>query len=180
MLFKFSVPAGANAPAAPVRLLVQVKLYVAKSIVPDVTVNVVQLTAPAAVVVPAVLLIVSAAICLLLLVIVPVPAIVAVNPVKVPPLLSVKLFKDNEVVPGLNAVVPKLSVLNQLPVVRVITTAPEPVNVKFGALVDVPPVVPNVTVLVTDVASVVNPPVVAVRVNPIAVAILNTVCAAVV
>jgi hypothetical protein len=129
------------------------------------------------VVVP-VLLIVNAAIVLVLLIIVPVPTIVAVNAVYVPVVLNVKLFKFNAVVPGLNVVVPKFNVLNQLPEVRVITNAPEPVNVKFGPLVDVLPVVPTVTVLVTDVASVVNPPV-PVRVNPVAVAILKTVVAAV-
>jgi len=130
------------------------------------------------VVVP-VLLIVNAAIVLVLLIIVPVPTIVAVRPVYVPVVLNVKLFKFKLIVPGLNVVVPKLSVLNQLPVVRVVTNEPEPVSDKFGLLVAEPPVVlPNVTVLVTDVASVVNPPV-PVRVNPVAVAILKTVVAAV-
>jgi len=131
------------------------------------------------VVVP-VLLIVNAAIVLVLLIIVPVPTIVAVRPVYTAPTppLNVKLFKFNAVVPGLNVVVPKFNVLNQLPVVRVVTNEPEPVNDKLGELVDVPPVVPTVTVLVTDVASVVNPPIPE-TVNPVAVAILKTVVAAV-
>ena len=46
-----------------------------------------------------------------LLVIVPVASIVAVNPVKVPPLLSVKLVRFNDVVGIVNAVVPKFNVL---------------------------------------------------------------------
>jgi hypothetical protein len=78
--------------------------------------------------------------------------------VNVPPLDNVKLFKFKLVVPGLNTVVPKFNVLNQLPVVNVNTDVPEPVNVKFGALVVEPPVVPNVNVLVVD-ASAVKPPV---------------------
>ena len=178
ILFKFNVPVGANALVAPVRLLVQVKLNVAKSIVPDVLVNVVQLTALATVVVPEVLLIVSGPIVFPLGVNVPVPTIVAVNAVNVPPLLSVNPFKFKVVVPSTNAVVPKLRVLNQLPVVRVMTAVPLPVNVTFGALVAEPPVVPNVNVLVIE-ASVVNPPVPE-TVNPVAVAIDNTVVAAVV
>ena len=59
-----------------------------------------------------------------------------------------------------------------------ITDVPLPVNVKFGALVDEPPVVPKVTVLVID-ASVVKPPV-PVYVKPVAVANDNTTVAAVV
>ena len=42
--------------------------------------------------------------------------------------------------------------------VIVATDAPV-VNVKLGALVDVPPVVPQVNVLVTLIAATVNPPV---------------------
>ena len=54
------------------------------------------------------------------------------------------------------------------------------VNVRFGALVVVPPaVLPQVNVLVTAIAATVNPPV-PVYVNPVVVAILNTTVAAVV
>ena len=63
--------------------------------------------------------------------------------------------------------------MNQLPVVNVAIAVPLPVNVKLGALVVDPPVVPNTNVLVTD-ASTVNPPV-PVRVNPVTAAMLNTV-----
>jgi hypothetical protein len=69
-------------------------------------------------------------------------------------------------------------VLNQLPVVNVDTAVPTPVNVKFGALVIEPPVVPNVNVLVL-VEGLVKPPVPE-YVNPVTIAILNTVVAAVV
>ena len=75
-------------------------------------------------------------------------------------------------------VVPKLNVLNQLAVVSVGIEAPE-VNVKFGALVDVPPVVPQVKVLVTDIAATANPPE-PVYVKPVSVAMLNTTVVAVV
>ena len=98
--------------------------------------------------------------------------------VNVPPLLSVKLLRLNDVVPGLNAVVPKSSVLNQLPVAKDITDEPVPVIVTFGALVDVPPAVLPKKIALATVASVVNPPV-PVYVNPVAVAIDNTVVVAV-
>jgi len=111
-------------------------------------------------------------------VIVPVPLIVELNAVYVPVLDNVNPFKFSAVVPGLEDVVPKSSVLNQLAVVIVATPAPV-VNVKFGALDVVPPVVPKVNVLVTLMSGTVNPPV-PVYVNPVAVAILNTVVAAVV
>ena len=102
------------------------------NVVVPVAVNV---NAAANVVVPDVLLTVSAPnVVLVLGVIVPVPTIVAVNVVNVPPLLNVSEVKFKLVVPGLNAVVPKLSVLNQLPVVNVITAVPLPVNVKLGLL----------------------------------------------
>ena len=113
--------------------------------------------AAASVVVPAVLLIVSAAIVLPLEVMVPVPRIAAVKLVYVPPLDNVKLFKFKLVAAIVNAVVPKFNKLNQLPVVSVAIDAPL-VNVKFGALVANPPVVPNLKVLVTDII-LVNPPV---------------------
>jgi len=175
------VPILLRVPEVYAAVLEQVKLNVAKSIVPAVIVNVVQLSAAANVVVPAPLLIINGpSVVLVLGVIVPVPTIVVVIVVYTAPtpLLNVNPFRFNEVVPGLNAVVPKFNVLNQLPVVRVVTNEPEPVNDKLGELVDVPPVVPTVTVLVTDVASVVNPPIPE-TVNPVAVAILKTVVAAV-
>jgi len=97
----------------------------------------------------------------------------------VPVLDNVNPFKFSAVVPGLNEVVPKSNVLNQLAVVNVPTLAPV-VNVKFGALDVVPPaVLPKTNVLVLLIAATVNPPV-PVYVNPVAVAILNTVVAAVV
>lgn len=68
--------------------------------------------------------------------------------------------------------------LNQLAVVNVATDAPV-VNVKFGALAEVPPVVPQVNVLVALIATTVNPPV-PVYVKPVSMAMLNTVVAAVV
>ena len=112
------------------------------------------------VVVPDVLAIINdASVVLPLLVIVPVPTIVGVNVVNVPLGDSVNPFKLNAVVPGLNTVLVKLNVLNQLPVAKVITDVPVPVTVMFGALADVPPaVLPKKTALAT-VAAVVNPPV---------------------
>ena len=128
--------------------------------VPDVSVVVAVASAnanwPLKVVIP-VLLIVNAAIVLVLDVIVPVPTMVGVKPVYTAPtaLDRVRLPAiDNAVVPKLNAVLLKLRSLNQLPVESDITFVPLPVIDKLGALVDEPPVVPNVTVLVTDVASV--------------------------
>jgi hypothetical protein len=104
---------------------------------------------------------------------------VAVKVVYVPPDDNVNPFKFNAVVPGLNAVVPKLNVLNQLAVVNVCTAVPLPVSDTLGAVVAEPPAVaPKLNVLVTA-ALAVNPPV-PVYVNPVAVAMLNTVCAAVV
>jgi len=160
--------------------VVKLKPFNAK--VPDVNVVVpvaVKVSAAPKLVVPVVLLIVNAPnVVLVFGVIVPVPTIVAVNPLNVPPLDSVNPLRFSDVVPGLNAVVPKIRLLNQLPVVKVITAVPDPVNDKFGALVAEPPVVPKTTVLVI-LASVVNPPV-PVQVNAVAVAIDNTVVAAVV
>jgi hypothetical protein len=57
-----------------------------------------------------------------------------------------------------NAVVPKSKTPNQLAVVMVAIAVPDPVNERFGAIADVPPVVPKVYVLVTA-ASDRNPPV---------------------
>ena len=112
-----------------------VNVYPARSSVPEVNVVVAVAptdNAPANVVVPE-WLIVSAAIVLLLLVIVPVPPMIAVSPVNVPPELSVRLLRVNDVVPGSNAVVPKSSLLKKLVVVSVCTAVPDPVNVKLTA-----------------------------------------------
>jgi hypothetical protein len=127
---------------------------------PAVCVYVVQVNAAANVVVPAPLLMTNGPnVVFPLLVIVPVPLIDAVREVNVPPVESVKPFKFKLVAAIVNAVVPKLNVLNQLAVVNVITEVPDAVRVKFGAFVDVPPAVaPKFTVLVTA-AVVVNPPV---------------------
>ena len=57
-----------------------------------------------------------------------------------------------------NAVVPKSRVSNQLPVVNVCTAVPLPVKVRPGIIVELPPVVPKVNVLVTA-ASDINLPV---------------------
>lgn len=79
--------------------------------------------------------------------------------------------------PGLKDVDPKSRLLNQLPVVNVPTEAPV-VNVKLGAFILPPPVVPKVYVLVID-ASAANPPV-PVLVKLVGFTILNTVVPAVV
>ena len=138
-----------------------VKLYPPKSNVPDVSVVVpvdVKVNAAAKVVVPEVLLIVNANNEVFPFeVIVPVPTIVAVNAVYVPPLANVNEFTFTVVVAGVLVVPVKSNILNQLPEVIVGIDAPE-VNLRLGALVDEPPVVPNVNVLVTD-KSAVNPPV---------------------
>ena len=131
--------------------LLELKIPVVRSKPPRSRVPLVNVVVPVAinasaapnVVVPDVLLIVNAAIVLLLLVIVPVPTMVGVRVVYVPPDDNVNPFKFNAVVPGLNAVVPKLNVLNQPPVANVCTAVPVPVNVKLGAFVVEPPVIPN-------------------------------------
>lgn len=65
------------------------------------------------------------------------------------------------------------------PAVVIVATDAPVVNVRFGALDDVPPVVPQVNVLVLLIAATLNPPV-PVYVKPVSVAILNTTVAAVV
>ena len=132
-------------------------------------------------VIPEVLLITNAAsVALALLVILPVPTMVGVMVVYVPVADNVRspaMF--SAVVPGLNEVVPKFRLSNQLAVVNVATDAPV-VNVKPGALVTEPPAVaPKLNVLVLLISATVNPPV-PVRVNPVAVAMFNTVVVAVV
>jgi len=166
ILFKFSVPAGPNKLVPPVRALVQVKLNVAKSIVPEVTVNVVQRTASVAVVVPDVLSIVNvASVVLPLLVIVPVLTNVGNKLVYVPVADNIKVFKFNVALNGVEGeltvlpIVPKSSLLNQLPAWQPIAPIPDPVNVKFGLLVvEPPPEVPKLNDLSID-ASLTNPPV---------------------
>jgi len=151
------VPILDKVPAVYAAAPEQVKLKVAKSIVPAVWVYVVHDNAAAKVTVLAPLLITNAAIVLPAGVIVPVPTIVIDKLVYVPPLAKVKLFKFNEVVAGVQVLPVKSNILNQLPVVIVGIEAPD-VIARLGALVVEPPVVPNVNVLVTDIV-VVNPPV---------------------
>jgi hypothetical protein len=129
-------------PAVYVAVLEQVKLNVAKFIVPAVWVYVVQLNAAERVAVPAPLLIVNAAIALPFGVIVPVPTIVADTLVKVPPTAKVNAFKLTVVAAGVDVVPVKLSKLNQLPVVIDGTAAPV-VIARFGAFVVEPLVVPK-------------------------------------
>jgi len=149
------------------------RLYTEHANVPCVKVKAPLIVSAWANVAVPVLLTPNAAIVFALVVIVPVPTIVAVNAVYVPLLDNVRPFRFSAVVPGLNEVVPKFSVLNQLAVVSVAILAPV-VNVKFGALDVVPPaVLPQVNVLVTLIAATVNPPV-PVEVKPVTVAILNT------
>ena len=70
--------------------------------------------------------------------------------------LNVKLFKFNEVVANVNAVVPKLTVLNPLLVVSVATAVPLPVSVRLVS----PLLLPVATVYVLVMAaSAVKPPV---------------------
>ena len=108
------------------------------------------------------------------------PTRVSVKAVNVPPLDNVRSPATlNAVVGSTNAVVPKLKFLNQLAVVNVWIAVPLAVSDKLGALVAVPPVVPNVNVLVIAAVAL-NPPVVPVQVNPVASAKLSTVVAAVV
>jgi hypothetical protein len=155
-----------------------VTAYVKQASVPCVSVRApLRVSAPAKVAVPVVLTI-SVGSVLPLLVMVPVPTIVGVKLVNVPPVDNVSPFKFNAVAATANAVEPKSNRLNQLAVVNVCIAVPLSVSDKLGALVAVPPVVPNTSVLVTE-ASVVNPPV-PVYVKLVTMAILNTVVAAVV
>lgn len=162
--------------------VVRLKLFIASVPLVNVVVPVAdKLNASPSDVVPEVLLIVNAAsVALVLLVIVPVPTMLGVMVVYVPVLDSVRSpVMFSAVVPGLNVVVPKSKLSNQLPVVNVATLAPV-VNVRFGAVVNEPPAVaPTLNVLVLVIAGTTNPPV-PVYVNPVAVAMLNTVVAAVV
>lgn len=120
----------------------------------------------------------SAAMVLPALVIVPLPTMFAVSPVYVPPVANIKELTLTVVVAGVLVVPVKFKVLNQLPLANVGTAAPL-VNDKLGALVDAPPAaLPKENVRVMSAAAV-NPPVPE-QVNPVAVAIDNTVVASVV
>ena len=129
-------------------------------------------------VVPEVLLITKAArVEFPLLVIVPVPTMVGVTVVNVPPLDNVRLpAMFSAVVPGLNPVVPKSKLLNQLPLVSVCTNDDPVVNDKLGAVaVEPPALVPHVYVAVLNpAASLWNPPGPE-GVKPVSVAIARTV-----
>jgi hypothetical protein len=90
----------------------------------------------------------NAAIDLALGIIVPVPIMLTDKLVYVPVADKVKLLRFNVVAGTAYAVVPKFNTLNQLPLVNVTNAVPDPVKAKLGALALVPPVVPNVNVLV--------------------------------
>lgn len=140
-----------------------------------------RLNAPPNVVVPETLLIVNAAIVRLLLVIVPVPTVFRLSDANVPPDDNVRSPAMFRVVAGrLKAVLPNDRLPNQLPVVSVTIEVPLSDNVKLGALVAVPPVVPNTHVLVMAAFVKNLPRLVPVQVKPVAIAIFNTVVAAVV
>lgn len=160
--------------------VVSVKLFSTRAPLVNVVAPVAtRLNALPNVVVPDTLLIVNAAIVLPLLKILPVPTVVRLSDVNVPPDDNVRSPAMFRVVAGrAKAVVPNVRLSNQLAVVSVMIAVPLPVNDRLGALVAVPPVVPNTHVLVID-ASVVNPPV-PVQLKPVAIAMLNTVVAAVV
>ena len=154
-------PPRSSVPLVNVTVLVAVNVVVADSVV-----------------VPDVLLTVKfVSVVLVAVLIAPVPTIVGVKLVYVPPLAKVKLLRFSAVTAGVHVLPVKSSLLNQPAVVIVGIDAPDVMN-KFGALADVPPVVPKVNVRVTLIAAA-NPPV-PVFVNPVAVAMLNTVVAAVV
>jgi len=157
-----------------------VKLFSTREPLVNVVVPVAtRLNASPNVVVPDTLLIVNAAIVLPLLVIVPVPTVFRVSDANVPPDDNVRFPAMFNVVAGrAKAVVLNDRLLNQLPVVSVTIAVPVLDTTKLGALVAVPPVVPNTLVLVMS-ASTKNPPV-PVQVKPVAIAIFNTVVAAVV
>jgi hypothetical protein len=132
------VPVFVSVPAVYETVLEQVILNEAESSVPVVNVSVVQLNAAANVNVPEVLS-ANAAIALLLKLGVLVPTILIDKLVYVPLDDNVKLLRFNVVAAKVNAVVPKFNVPNQLAVVSTGIAVPDPVNVKLGALVAVPP-----------------------------------------
>jgi len=171
-------PLYVNAPLVNTKLVLGFKVPLVKLKVGPLTVNVVQLAVPATVVVPANN--VTAAVVFPLYVSVPEPTTFKINAVYVPVLDNVRLFTFNVDAARVNEVVPKFSVLNQLLEVSVATLAPV-VNVKFGAVADVPVavVLPKLNVLVTAMSATVNPPG-PVQLKLVASAICNTVVAAVV
>ena len=133
-----------------VLVLVELKMPVVRSNPPRSRVPLVNVVWPVAinasadpsVAVPVVLMI-SVGIVRPLLVRVPVPTMFGIKVVYVPLLDNVRLPTMNTFVAvGSNDVVPKVKFLNQLLLVRLATEAPV-VNVKFGAFVVDPPVVPN-------------------------------------
>lgn len=154
-------PAKSNVPVVNVKVLVEPKV-----------------NAPVRVVVP-VPLAINPLIVLPFVVKVPSPTMSRDKLVYVPLVDNIRVLTFNEVPGSANAVVPKSNRLNQLPVVSVAMAVPDPVKVKFGALVVVPPaVLPTVYVLVISAAAL-NPPV-PVQENPVIVGINKFVAAAVV
>jgi hypothetical protein len=154
-------PAKSNVPVVNVKVLVELRV-----------------NAPVRVVVP-VPLAINPLIVLPFVVKVPLPTMSRDKLVYVPPVDNIRVLTFNEVPGSANAVVPKSNRLNQLPVVSVAMAVPDPVKVKFGALVVVPPaVLPTVNVLVISAAAL-NPPV-PVQENPVIVGINRFVAAAVV
>ena len=163
-------------PVASVKLF-RTRAPLVNVVVPVAT----RLNAPPNVVVPDTLLIVNAAIVLPLLTILPVPTVFRVSDANVPPDDNVRSPAMFNVVAGrAKAVVLKFRLLNQLPVVSVTIEVPVPNTVKLGALVTVPPVVPNTHVLVKSALTKNLARLVPVQVKPVAIAIFNTVVAAVV
>lgn len=140
-----------------------VKLKLPRSNVPAVNVVVVvagtlRVNAPAKVVVPLTQLTVKEAIVLPFVVIVPVPVVVIAKPVYVPALDNVNPYTF-KLAATANAVVPKSTVLNQLPELSVCTPVPVPVSVNENPIAADPPVVPYEYTLSTA-ASHIKPPVV--------------------
>lgn len=160
-------------------MLEQVRVYDdAKSRVPAVIANVVQLAELPSVTVKVVLM-VSGPNDALLNVYVTLACGVGVNVRYAPADDNVKLLTMfRVVVPGLNDVDPKFRFLYHPAVVNVPTLAPV-VNVRLIAFEVVPPVVPYVNVLVLPMSATVNPPG-PVYENPVTVAMLSTTVAAVV
>lgn len=160
-------------------MLEQVRVYNdAKSRVPAVIANVVQLAELPSVTVK-VVLIVSGPNDALLNVYVTLACGVGVNVGYAPAADNVKLLTMFRfVVPGLNDVDPKFRFLYQPPVASVPTLAPV-VNVRLTAFVVDPPVAPNWNVLVLPISATVNPPG-PVYENPVTVVMPNTTVADVV
>ena len=141
------VPILLNVPAVYVAVLEQVKLNVAKFIAPEVIVNEVQFIDPDKVVVPAPLSIVNGPTTVLLAfgVMVPVPTIVTdmdeIDEAALVLIIKLLTFTELPLTAGtLTPVVPKSSLLNQLPAVNLASLVVVPPDmVKFGALDGEPP-----------------------------------------